>query len=68
MAYDSKYLHRVLQLHGGNLQPSRIACKAGREHIIKTRYSVVVVVSIFLSIYLLTFIDDGIGRTDCKVF
>ena len=28
-----------------------------------------VVVSIFLSIYLLTFIDGGIGRADCvKVF
>ena len=22
MTYDSKYLHRMLELHGGNLQPS----------------------------------------------
>ena len=47
MAYDSKYLHRMLQLHGGHVE-------AGKGHIIKTRYSVVVVVSIFFSVCLFT--------------
>ena len=31
MAYDSKYLDRMLQLHGGNLQPSWRTCRSRKR-------------------------------------
>ena len=51
MAHDSNYLDRMLQLHGrsidGIYRPAEGHVEAGKGHIIKTRYGVVAVVSIF---------------------
>ena len=58
MAYDSNYLDRLLQVHGRSMEgiysPAEGHVETGKGHIIKTRYGVVAVVSIFLSVYLLT--------------
>ena len=63
MAYDSNYLDRMLQLHlymeGAWKEftaqlPAEGHVEAGKGHIIKTRYGVVAVVSIF---FICLFID-----------